>query len=135
MPIGPLFFDAQPPTYDFETMEEFVQQTSKGKHATVATWEHGKSVSAAYWDPRGRGIVSTSYDDQLRGIISSSSAAHRKVIMTFAVWDLGSMLEKDGLLPSFRPVSHIPHNNQTVYSWFSDCLFHFYLMFSFRAAG
>jgi WD repeat-containing protein 76 len=29
-------------------------------------WRHDKSVSAAYWDPRGRSIVSTSYDDNLR---------------------------------------------------------------------
>lgn len=37
-----------------------------GKTTLRGEWSHGKSVSAAYWDPRGRSIVSTCYDDKLR---------------------------------------------------------------------
>ena len=42
-------------------------RASKGGTATLrAEWKHDKSVTSAYWDPRGRSIVSTSYDDALR---------------------------------------------------------------------
>ena len=40
---------------------------TKGGTTTLRTeHRHEKSVTAAYWDPRGRSIVSTSYDDALR---------------------------------------------------------------------
>ena len=43
----------------------------KGRTTTLrAEWKHEKSVTAAYWDPRGRSIVSTSYDDVLRSTSS-----------------------------------------------------------------
>lgn len=38
----------------------------KGKGLLRASFEHGKSCSAAYWDPWGRRILTTSYDDRLR---------------------------------------------------------------------
>ena len=66
MPLNLLSHGSRPATYEFDTVEAHVE-SPKGKAATVAMWEHGKSVSAAYWDPRGRSIVSTSYDDKLRG--------------------------------------------------------------------
>lgn len=34
-------------------------------------WRHGKSVTAGYWDPHGRRIVSTSYDDTIKSTFSS----------------------------------------------------------------
>ena len=40
--------------------------SSKGKGMQRAAFQHGKSCSAAYWDPWGRRILSTSYDDKLR---------------------------------------------------------------------
>ncbi|KAG6900852.1 hypothetical protein C0993_009970 [Termitomyces sp. T159_Od127] len=40
--------------------------TDSGKGCLRSEWRHDKSVSSAYWDPRGRSIVSTSYDDKLR---------------------------------------------------------------------
>lgn len=54
-------------TIDFhtETVQEYLQ-TSKGKGAFRAEFLHSKSATAAYWDPRGRQILSTSYDDTLR---------------------------------------------------------------------
>ena len=65
MPIQSLQTDTTSPTYEFEDVEKHME-LSNGKDAMVALWEHGKSVSSAYWDPRGRSIVSTSYDDKLR---------------------------------------------------------------------
>jgi hypothetical protein len=43
-----------------------LSQSKDGPATLRAEWKHGKSVTAAYWDPRGRSIVSTSYDDALR---------------------------------------------------------------------
>jgi hypothetical protein len=51
--------------FDFDVVENFVDST-KGKGTLRGEYEHGKSASSAFWDPRGRQIVSTSYDDTLR---------------------------------------------------------------------
>lgn len=51
--------------FDSTTVTDYLQ-TKQGKSCLRAEWRHDKSVSSAYWDPRGRGIVSTSYDDTLR---------------------------------------------------------------------
>lgn len=48
-----------------EDIESFMK-TSTGADTFRGEWRHDKSVSAAYWDIRGRGIVSTSYDDTIR---------------------------------------------------------------------
>jgi WD40 repeat protein len=51
--------------FDHETVTTFA--TSKeGVGLLRGEWPHDKSCSSAYWDPRGRQIVSTSYDDTLR---------------------------------------------------------------------
>ena len=42
------------------------RQISPEPERAMAEFEHNKSVSSAYWGPRGREIVSTSYDDTLR---------------------------------------------------------------------
>ena len=54
-----------PNEVDSETIDKLLA-TKKGQSTVRAGWSHGKSVSAAYWDPRGRSIVSTSYDDTIR---------------------------------------------------------------------
>ena len=41
--------------------------SAKGKGLLRASFQHGKSCSAAYWDPWGRRVLTTSYDDKLRG--------------------------------------------------------------------
>ena len=46
------------------------QASSKGKGLLRAAYQHGKSCSAAYWDPWGRRILTTSYDDKLRSTSS-----------------------------------------------------------------
>jgi len=35
--------------------------------ACVASYEHGKAVTSAYFDPSGRNLLSTCYDDKIRG--------------------------------------------------------------------
>lgn len=62
--------DVNPLEFDAVTVSEFVE-SKKGKGTLRAEWRHDKSVSSAYWDPRGRGIVSTSYDDTLRSVCPS----------------------------------------------------------------
>ncbi|KAI0736996.1 WD40-repeat-containing domain protein [Fomitopsis betulina] len=80
---------------DFDVINEHLE-SPKGKGCLRAEWRHGKSVSAAYWDPRGRSIVSTSYDDLLR------------------VWDFKSSVLKSGsAFPSSRPSHEAKHNCQT----------------------
>ena len=51
--------------FDAAAVSQFLE-TKQGKSCLRAEWRHDKSVSSAYWDPRGRAIVSTSYDDNLR---------------------------------------------------------------------
>ncbi|KAI0709427.1 WD40 repeat-like protein [Earliella scabrosa] len=84
-----------PTEVDSEAIEKLVA-TKRGQSTVRASWTHGKSVSAAYWDPRGRSIVSTSYDDTIR------------------LWDMQpSWFDKDAPFPTSRPFSQIKHNCQT----------------------
>lgn len=54
-----------PNMVDKEAVDKLLE-TKRGQTTMRARWLHGKSVSSAYWDPRGRSIVSTSYDDTIR---------------------------------------------------------------------
>ncbi|KAL0565950.1 hypothetical protein V5O48_016065 [Marasmius crinis-equi] len=81
--------------FDHETVQEYVD-SAKGAGCLRAEWRHDKSVSSAYWDPRGRSVVTTSYDDALR------------------VWDFdSSAFESDDKFPSSRPIHRIRHDCQT----------------------
>jgi WD repeat-containing protein 76 len=51
--------------FDLDVVDNFVQ-SAKGKGTLRGEHEHQKSASSAFWDPHGRRIVSTSYDDTLR---------------------------------------------------------------------
>ena len=51
--------------FDSSTVSKYIE-SKKGKGTLRAEWRHDKSVSSAYWDPQGRQIVSTCYDDTLR---------------------------------------------------------------------
>ncbi|KAK0503322.1 WD40-repeat-containing domain protein [Armillaria luteobubalina] len=78
-----------------ESVNEFVE-SKKGKGCLRGEWRHDKSVSSAYWDPRGKSVVSTSYDDTIR------------------LWDFDTKaFEKPGPFGSSRPFSRIKHNCQT----------------------
>ncbi|EJD02328.1 WD40 repeat-like protein [Fomitiporia mediterranea MF3/22] len=93
MPLNLLSKADYPPAYEPEQLEKYKQ--SKGKDMLLGEWRHNKSVSAAYWDPRGRSIVSTCYDDNLR------------------IWDVGDELNRGGAFRSFKPFCNIKHDCQT----------------------
>lgn len=64
-----LFGIPDEPTEDGEYDVAMVAKHTESKSGTGtlrAEWRHQKSVSSAYWDPRGRSVVSTSYDDTIR---------------------------------------------------------------------
>ncbi|KAJ7219325.1 WD40-repeat-containing domain protein [Mycena pura] len=80
---------------DADTITEYVN-SKRGKSCLRGEWRHDKSVSSAYWDPRGRYIVSTSYDDNLR------------------LWDITpDKFASSAPFPSSRPFGRIRHNCQT----------------------
>ena len=57
------------PVNPFEVDTEIVKSyvdSAEGRGCLRGAWTHDKSVSSAYWDPHGRRIVSTSYDDSIR---------------------------------------------------------------------
>ncbi|EPT06091.1 hypothetical protein FOMPIDRAFT_1026938 [Fomitopsis schrenkii] len=84
-----------PNDFDQDLVNDYLE-SPKGKGCLRAEWRHGKSVSAAYWDPRGRSIVSTSYDDLLR------------------IWDFkASVLKSSSAFPSSRPSHQAKHSCQT----------------------
>ncbi|WVQ67137.1 uncharacterized protein L199_005332 [Kwoniella botswanensis] len=81
----------------YEEVSKYMH-SKKGQGLLRASWQHGKSCSSAYWDPWGRRVLTTSYDDKLR------------------VWSLqpSSLLLPTPLSPShFQPSKQIPHNCQT----------------------
>lgn len=81
--------------YDHETMQTFMGST-QGRGLMRAEFQHGKSATSAYWDPRGRSIVSTSYDDSLN------------------LWELhAAKYDSLPVFPSFKPLSRVKHNCQT----------------------
>ncbi|KDQ60939.1 hypothetical protein JAAARDRAFT_173322 [Jaapia argillacea MUCL 33604] len=81
--------------YDNGQIEDFLK-SKKGQGCLRGEWPHNKSVSSAYWDVRGRSIVSTSYDDTLR------------------LWDVDpATLSRQSVIRTFKPFNKIRHNCQT----------------------
>ncbi|KAF8580875.1 WD40 repeat-like protein [Ramaria rubella] len=84
-----------PMEIDAEHIGNFLD-SKRGKGTLLADWTHQKSVSSAYWDPSGRRIVSTSYDDTIR------------------LWNVKwSMLTTGTGVKSYKPFSRLHHNCQT----------------------
>ncbi|KAH9842704.1 WD40 repeat-like protein [Rhodofomes roseus] len=84
-----------PNDFDQDIITDYLG-SPKGKGCLRAEWRHGKSVSSAYWDPKGKYIVSTCYDDLIRS------------------WDFsGSILKSNTTFPSSRPFSQLRHDCQT----------------------
>lgn len=52
---------------DYEELSKYLE-SKRGPGLLRAEHPHKLSVSSAFWDPSGRRIVSTSYDDTLRGM-------------------------------------------------------------------
>jgi len=83
--------------YDFDsgTIEKHFE-SQNGKGGLRGEFKHDKSASSSYWDPRGRQIVSTSYDDRIR------------------IWNIDSPAFKtDDPIPNMKPFCQIEHNCQT----------------------
>ncbi|KAF8447319.1 WD40-repeat-containing domain protein [Boletus edulis BED1] len=94
-PPSPSKYTSGPFDFDFERVQKFIE-TKKGSGALRGEYAHGKSVTSAYWDPRGRSIVSTSYDDTLR------------------IWELDAgKYDASPVFPAFTPFSRIKHGCQT----------------------
>ncbi|KAJ2935376.1 hypothetical protein H1R20_g1717, partial [Candolleomyces eurysporus] len=95
--VAELGDDSSATTIDFhaETLTEYME-SEKGRGSMRAEYQHNKSATAAFWDPRGRQILSTSYDDRLR------------------LWNLdAASLESGTPFKSFQPFSQVKHNCQT----------------------
>ncbi|KAG6334833.1 hypothetical protein ID866_4255, partial [Astraeus odoratus] len=81
--------------YDHDTVQAF-KESKAGRGLMRAEFQHGKSASSAYWDPRGRSVVSTSYDDSIN------------------LWELDAgKYDSSPVFPSFNPFKRIKHNCQT----------------------
>ncbi|KIK57771.1 hypothetical protein GYMLUDRAFT_746592 [Collybiopsis luxurians FD-317 M1] len=81
--------------FDSEVVTKY-RESKEGAGFLRSEWRHDKSVSSAYWDPRGRSIVSTSYDDSIR------------------LWDVHtSAFKSSKAFPSSRPFARVSHNCQT----------------------
>ncbi|KAG9001621.1 hypothetical protein FRB93_012047 [Tulasnella sp. JGI-2019a] len=80
---------------EYEEVSKYLT-SKRGPGLLRAEHPHNLSVSSAYWDPSGRRIVSTSYDDTLR------------------VWNIKpSSLVLDTPLKKFDPIIRRNHNCQT----------------------
>lgn len=108
--------DSARQTFNFESsiITEFLE-SEQGSGGFRGEWKHDKSASSAYWDPRGRQIVSTSYDDTLRcmlRLLFFLLSAHRSPSL---VWDIESPAFKtNDAFPNFKPFCRMKHNCQTV---------------------
>jgi hypothetical protein len=56
---------ALPVEHDQDEVNAFLDSKA-GKDGMRGDWRHGRAVGAAYWDARGRSVVSTCYDDIVR---------------------------------------------------------------------
>lgn len=105
-----------PLEFDSETVQKYLDSKA-GQGTFRGEWTHGKSVSSAYWDPRGRSVVSTSYDDQLRCEAHCFSFTPCFVEDDgWTVWDLDTAkFNKSSTAVIPKPFSSIKHDCQTVH--------------------
>lgn len=99
----------------YERVQSYMDSKS-GKGLLRGSFQHGKSCSAAYWDPFGRRILTTSYDDKLRGESASLLLSPDVPLTDGAVFSVNpQQLMFDTPLPAaqFRPAKQIAHNCQT----------------------
>ena len=87
MPFGTLS-DSDARTNELEDVLKY-DSSKAGNKTLVAQWPHGKSVSSAYWDPRGRSIVSTCYDDKLRRTYIVSKLVEYEFTATHILFSMG----------------------------------------------
>ncbi|KAI0093549.1 WD40-repeat-containing domain protein [Irpex rosettiformis] len=76
--------------------DEIEEKAKEDKSLMRAEWMHGQSASSGYWDPHGRRIVSTSYDNSIK------------------LWDIKpQFMKSDAPFPTFRPATVVGHDCQT----------------------
>ncbi|TFY73737.1 hypothetical protein EWM64_g10275, partial [Hericium alpestre] len=81
--------------FEYDAIDTLIT-SADGKSCLRGEWPHNKSVSSAYWDPRGRSIVSTSYDDTVR------------------LWDIKpASFARNAPFSAFKPFSRFHHSCQT----------------------
>lgn len=104
---------ASPLEFDNGTIAKFLA-SKNGQGCLRGEWMHGKSASSAYWDSRGRSVVSTSYDDVLRSKSLLHQAGTHRLTHFCKVWDIDTakLNSSSGKLP--KPSNEIKHNCQTV---------------------
>ena len=82
--------------------------------ACIASFEHGKACSSAYFDPSGTHLLSTSYDDYIRGmllmIISPKELAN---VQIGKVWDINPSKLSSTDFGDFEPDRSVYHDNNT----------------------
>ncbi|KAG6874192.1 hypothetical protein C0995_003738 [Termitomyces sp. Mi166 len=74
--------DATGPEYGTETVNKWLDKDS-GKGCLRAEWRHDKSVSSAYWDPRGRSIgdlVARLTDNEKITAVQAVTCSHPNII-------------------------------------------------------
>lgn len=89
--------------FDSATVSEYTQ-SKRGEGCLRGEWRHDKSVSSAYWDPRGRSIVSTSYDDTLRRELFTHLVRTLYSILCCSLGFQSVLLRKEFTVPISPPV-------------------------------
>lgn len=111
----------RPPTWptssiDLATVQEYSEPGAEGAGLERAVGRHGKSCSSAVWDPYGRRVLTTSYDDHLRvwhlpsSSPSSSSSSFKASIYSSTFPPLAW---PPAVFPSDKPSHSIAHDCQT----------------------
>jgi hypothetical protein len=93
-----------PPNGILELNLQDVEELDKAKGGTAtlrADFKHEKAVTSAHWDPRGRSIASTCYDDVLRSMFCMVIA--RVLVLTHKSFSMGRLtivhVERWAVLP------------------------------------
>ena len=81
--------------------------------ACIASFEHGKACSSAYFDPSGNHLLSTSYDDYVRGTYSIMHRGNRCADTLGKVWDLQPSSLSTTAFGDFDPDRSVYHDNNT----------------------
>lgn len=101
--------------YSHDVVTKF-DDSEEGVGLLRGDYAHDKSCSSAYWDPRGRQVVSTSYDNNIRCMWHSFwKPLPAADLFHSIVWNLdGPTLDSSDPFESFRPFSRLRHDCQTV---------------------
>lgn len=126
-----------PDEVSYDALQEYLK-SDVGSGTLRGEWPHKQSVSSAYWDPQGKNIVSTCYDNNLRRELIFMPSIPPSPCCTDlpspSVWDVSQSLRSKGPLHSFNPFCQVKHDCQTVSILITFCCV-FSLIHCVRAAG